>query len=105
MTRRIVPTADQAENILPVLVGQAVPGSNVRIELIRLGEIRKWPNNPKMHDQPGILASMNRFGFVAPILYDETAGQLVAGHGRTEALAKLKGDGLPPPDRIQVAPD
>lgn len=44
---------------------------------------------------------MVRFGFVDPLVVDEKSGKLVAGHGRLEALQKLKRDGKPAPARVQ----
>lgn len=44
--------------------------------------------------------SIARFGFVSPIIIDERTGQLVAGHGRLDALQQMKTTGQPPPERI-----
>jgi len=68
-----------------------------------LGELARWPRNPKAHDIPGIKASLRRFGFVDPIALDETTQRIVAGHGRLEALQEMKADGEKPPARIKVS--
>lgn len=73
-----------------------------RIEYVSLVTIRRWPRNPKTHDLPAIIVSLRRFGFVAPLVRDEATGMLVAGHGRLDALEKMKADGEPAPGRIDV---
>ena len=76
-----------------------------KINFVRLSEIAKWPRNPKDHDLPSIEASIRRFGFIDPLVRDETTGRLVAGHGRAEALERLKKGGKERPARVEVAPD
>jgi len=68
------------------------PKEGVRIEYRALSDLLKWPRNPKKHDVPGIKASIERFGYVAPIVHDEKSGRMVAGHGRLESLLELKAD-------------
>lgn len=58
--------------------------------------------NPKEHDIPALIASLSRFGFTAPPMIDEATKIMVAGHGRCEALAKMKADGVQPPANIVV---
>jgi hypothetical protein len=74
----------------------------VRIQMVPLGHLRKWPRNPKGHDIPAIKASFDRFGFVQNLVIDEKSGNLVAGHGRLQALVELKDAGAQPPKRIEV---
>jgi len=74
----------------------------VHIEYVALDELRRWPRNPKEHDLGAIHTSIDRFGFVAPLIVDEGTGQLVAGHGRLDALLQLRDQGGPPPDRIKA---
>jgi hypothetical protein len=76
-----------------------------RIEYVRLSAVERWPRNPKAHDLSAIQASLRRFGFVAPIVRDESTGRLVAGHGRLEALLGLRRTGQTPPARIEVETD
>ena len=76
-----------------------------RIEHVRLSEIAKWPRNPKDHDLPSIEASIRRFGFIDPLVRDEKTGRLVAGHGRAEALDRLKKSGKDRPSRVETAAD
>ena len=58
--------------------------------------------NPKLHDIPRLKKSIRRFGFVAPVVIDTLNRQLVAGHGRTAALAELRADGCRPPRHVTV---
>ena len=76
-----------------------------RIEYVAIDEIRRWSRNPKLHDQDELIESFDRFGFVAPLIYDETQQQLVAGHGRLNALTAMKERGDEPPERIKVEGD
>lgn len=46
--------------------------------------------------------SIRRFGFTLPIVVDEGTGRLVAGHGRSEALTKMKDNGDPAPRNVEV---
>ena len=74
-----------------------------RIEYVPLEQVRRWPRNPKRHNLTELNRSLERFGFVAPLLQDDRTGQLVAGHGRLEALLARRDAGKPPPKRIRLA--
>ncbi len=71
-----------------------------RVEYAPLAELEQasWPGNPKAHDIDTIVASIERFGFVSPMLMDEKSQRIVAGHGRVEALSHMyaTGEGVPP---------
>jgi hypothetical protein len=77
----------------------------LRIEYVALKDVQKWARNPKLHAAELIEKSVSRFGFVDPILLDERANTLVAGHGRIAALEALKAQGGSPPERIRVRAD
>lgn len=77
-------------------------GGGPRIEMMPLSGIQVAKRNPKRHEVLKLLESLDRFGFVAPLVMDDTTGRLVAGHGRLEALHERKKKGLPPPQRIEV---
>lgn len=81
------------------------PPSSLQIEYIALDQIRQATRNPRSHDVEGILESIQRFGFTAPLILNQTTGRIVAGHGRLEALHYAKRKGLPAPHRIQVRDD
>jgi DNA modification methylase len=66
---------------------------------------RRHHRNPKEHKLDGIIASLRRFGFVVPPMLDTTSGVLVAGHGRCEALQRMKDAGEDPPGRIVRSAD
>ena len=54
------------------------------------------------HDIGAMHGSFDRFGFVAPFILDDGNGELVAGHGRLDALAQKFARGEDPPPRIVV---
>lgn len=76
--------------------------AKIGLRFVPLGDLVRWPRNPKNHDLPRIRASILRHGFVLPLVEDENSGKLVAGHGRLEVLEALHAEGAPPPKRIQV---
>ena len=67
-----------------------------------LSEVKKYPRNPRKHDFEVLRKSMDRFGFVTPVVCDENTGVLVAGHGRLETLIMLHDEGRSPPRGIKV---
>ena len=79
----------------------AVRDDKMRVDYVPLSEIVKWPRNPKKHDVAGIRASIEHYGYVQPMMFDETTQRIVAGHGRDKALTAMKEAGLPPPRRIR----
>jgi hypothetical protein len=74
----------------------------LRIEYMPLSQLITFPGNPKDHDLGELGKSFEDFGFVSPIIIDETSGRMVVGHGRREELANAKGRGESPPKRIAV---
>lgn len=79
--------------------------ADVRIEYAPLSELERAPRNVKGHDLGVIHQSIDRFGYVQPILVNETTGRIVAGHGRLDTLAQRKEQGLDPPERVKVRAD
>lgn len=65
-----------------------------------LSRVECWPRNPKQHADAILSQSVDRFGFVQPLLIDETTGRLIAGHGRLNGLLKMKQAGMNPPERV-----
>lgn len=72
----------------------------IHVEMLPLDEVARWPRNPKLHADGEIQNSVERFGFVQPLLLDEQTGRLVAGHGRLEALQAMRAAGKPTPKNI-----
>lgn len=77
----------------------------MNIAYVPLADVQKWPTNPKLHDGARLDESLTRFGFVNPLVLDESTGRIVAGHGRLEALTRLQAAGKAAPQRIQVSPE
>lgn len=76
--------------------------ATVRIEYRRLSSLLPAHRNPKRHDIATIIASIQRFGFVSPLIEDAETGHLVAGHGRLEALLQMQKRQTSVPQGIQV---
>jgi hypothetical protein len=76
----------------------------MRVDMIPLTKLERWPRNPKLHDHTALSESINRWGYTQPILIDERSGKMVAGHGRLENLTAMKQAGGPPPERVQLGP-
>jgi hypothetical protein len=68
---------------------QATGERQSRIEYMPLASLKSHPRNPKDHDVPALVASIQRFGFNDAVIIDERTGQLVSGHGRVEALRAM----------------
>lgn len=80
--------------------------SRIRIEYQRLPSMKSAKRNPKLHDLPEIVASLERFGQadVAAVV-NEKNGRMVAGHGRIEALTFMHERGDKPPKGIDTDDD
>lgn len=76
-----------------------------RLEYQRLDDVRPAPRNPKNHHEDDLDGSVERFGFVEPILLDERTGRLVVGHGRLESLQRKKAAGADHPEGVTVNKD
>ena len=70
---------------------------SIHIEYMPLAELERAPRNPKAHDLTLIHSSLGRFGYIEPIVINETTGCIVAGHGRLDALERKRDAGEPPP--------
>lgn len=77
----------------------------MRIEYMALADLKRAPRNPKSHKLEEIVRSFGRFGFVMPVLLNETTGTILAGHGRVEGLSEQKANGEEPPERIVARDD
>jgi len=82
------------------MTAPGAPEVPLRIEYVSLSNLLRWPRNPKEHDLGAIHQSFKRFGYVAPIIVDETTGRIVVGHGRLDALVQWHKSGDPAPARV-----
>jgi len=82
-------------------------GELLRIEYINLDVAVLWDRNPKRHDLPRLIASVQKHGFRDAPIYDsningEGRGGIAAGNGRATALKALRNQGEPPPRGVGV---
>ncbi|MCG3207294.1 MAG: hypothetical protein FOGNACKC_00894 [Anaerolineae bacterium] len=85
-------------------------GENImQIDYVPLATLRKWDDNPKLHDLEKMVRAFETDGFVDPPKFESSlnhgAGGLVNGNGRMEALQLMKERGLLPPRGIDVGGD
>jgi ParB-like nuclease domain len=69
----------------------------LKIEMRTLCELRANPRNARTHSKKQIRQiadSIEQFGFVNPVLVDDT-GMIIAGHGRAAAANRLGYDSVP----------
>jgi hypothetical protein len=69
-----------------------VTDARLSIEYMPLASLEGAPRNPKDHAEQLLAASMDRWGFVEPIVLDERTGRIVAGHGRRDELRRREAD-------------
>jgi DNA modification methylase len=72
------------------------------IEYWPLHKIVKAKQNPKGHALEELQASMDRFGFIEPVILDSRTNRLHAGHGRLETLAAAEAAGMALPEGCSV---
>lgn len=68
-------------------------GERLETRYVPVSVASLWDNNPKAHDIGGIIQSIVINGFRDPPTYDATLRALVAGNGRTAALAMMEKQG------------
>jgi DNA modification methylase len=63
----------------------------MRVEMWKIGDVKPYPNNPRVNDQAvdAVVASIREFGFRQPIVVDAD-GVIIAGHTRYKAALKLR---------------
>lgn len=72
------------------------------IEYRPLKSLKTNPDNPKAHSDATITESINRFGYIEPIVVDGRTGLIISGHGRTDALRRAEAAGGDPPEGVLV---
>ena len=75
------------------------------IEYLALEDIPDDERNAKGHRLSEIEQSMERHGFVDPVVIDERTGKLLSGHGRKGALLDRRAAGGEAPEHVEVADD
>lgn len=70
-------------------------------EYMSIDALAEAARNPKKHDEPNLDRSLGRFGFTEPLILDERTQRLVAGHGRLQALKRLRQAGKEPPEGVE----
>jgi hypothetical protein len=78
----------------------AMPDERLELRYVPLSQARRWDENPKRHDLPALVRSIETHGFGDPPKFDATLGALVYGNGRTEALETMHREGKAPPRGI-----
>lgn len=73
-----------------------------RLDYVDLDAIEPATNNPKEHQIDSVRASIDRFGYVSPMIVDDRTGRLVVGHGRLESLKMRRDAGETPPEGIRI---
>lgn len=74
------------------------------VEYRPLSSLEGDPRNPKAHDVGTITASVDRFGYLEPIVIDGRTGLIVSGHGRAATLRAMRDRGEAPPEGVREEP-
>jgi len=69
---------------------------------IHIDKVLEFKGNPKQHDLDDLADSLETFGYIAPIIVNSENMQILAGHGRLDALKRLRDTGEQPPTGIDV---
>lgn len=75
------------------------------LEPMDIDTIPRATRNAKAHATGAIARSVERFGYVEPMVLDERTGRLVAGHGRLTDLQARRAAGESAPEGVEVADD
>ena len=61
----------------------------IEMRIVRFVDVKQMPDNPRVIDDvnlKGLKASLDRFGYVEPIVWNEKTGHIVGGHQRFKVL-------------------
>lgn len=64
---------------------------NWKIQKVKLADVKQRPDNPRSISESaldGLRSSLNRFGYVEPIVWNKQTGHIVGGHQRYFVLAE-----------------
>ncbi len=82
-----------------------VKEEKLELRYVPLNQAQLWDDNPKRHDIDALVRSIQLHGFGDPPKYDSSLGGLVYGNGRTEALERMREQGMDPPRGIAKLDD
>ncbi len=77
----------------------------LELRYVPLSQAKRWDDNPKLHDIGALMKSIELHGFGDPPKYDSNLDGLVYGNGRTEALERMRRDGMDLPRGIAKLDD
>lgn len=77
----------------------------LHLEYLPIDELPDDERNAKGHRLADIDQSMERHGFVDPVIIDERTGKLLGGHGRKATLLERQATGGAPPVNVEIAED
>ena len=77
----------------------------LELRYVPLDQAKLWDDNPKRHDIGALIRSIDLHGFGDPPKYDAKLEGLVYGNGRTEALERMRQEGMDPPRGIAKLED
>ena len=72
----------------------------LELKYVPLDQAKLWDDNPKRHDIGALIRSIELHGFGDPPKFDAKLKGLVYGNGRTEALERMRQEGMDPPRGI-----
>ncbi len=96
------PQAGQKPRGERAAVEDAAPAEKLELRYIPLTQAKRWDKNPKRHDIPALMRSIESYGFGDPPKFDAKLGGLVYGNGRTEALETMRAAGKNPPRGVAL---
>lgn len=74
-----------------------------QLEYMPIDSITLATRNAKRHNRTGIVNSIRTEGFIDALVIDQRTNQLIAGHGRLEALRWMRDNNEPAPAGIETA--
>ncbi len=77
-----------------------MPEEKLKLEYVPLDQAKLWDQNPKLHDIGALIQSIQLHGLGDPPKFDAKLDGLVYGNGRTEALERMRQEGMDPPRGI-----
>ena len=77
----------------------------LKLRYVPLSQAKLWDDNPKLHDIGALMRSIQLHGFGDPPKYDAKLEGLVYGNGRTEALVRMREEGMAPPRGVVALED